>query len=71
MVCERWMDIGKADSSLIKTHLVDNVDGEWYWSINEDGTVNLADDKTGFWERPCHNTRMCLEIMERTRSNKM
>ena len=49
----------------IKAHLVDNADGEWYWSINEDGTVNLADDKAGFWKCPYHNTRMCLEIMER------
>ena len=49
----------------IKTHLLDKADGEWYWSINEDGTVNLTDDKAGFWKCPYHNTRMCLEIMER------
>ena len=99
MICERWMDTGKTDSSLqwwvqcenvighvnlwqyfgnkenlaiaencwdyIKKHLVDKADGEWYWSINEDGTVNLTDDKAGFWKCPYHNTRMCLEIMER------
>ena len=49
----------------IKTRLVDQKNGEWYWSINEDGTVNRTDDKAGFWKCPYHNTRMCLEIMER------
>lgn len=49
----------------IKTHLVDHKNGEWYWSINEDGSVNHNDDKAGFWKCPYHNTRMCLEIMER------
>ncbi len=49
----------------IKERLVDNEGGEWFWSINEDGTVNRDDDKAGFWKCPYHNTRMCLEIIER------
>ncbi len=49
----------------IKERLVDNEGGEWFWSINEDGTVNRTDDKAGFWKCPYHNTRMCLEIIER------
>ena len=48
-----------------KTRLVDQKNGEWFWSINEDGSVNHSDDKAGFWKCPYHNTRMCLEIMER------
>ena len=48
-----------------KTRLVDQKNGEWYWSINEDSSVNHTDDKAGFWKCPYHNTRMCLEIMER------
>lgn len=48
-----------------KTRLVDQKNGEWHWSINEDGSVNHTDDKAGFWKCPYHNTRMCLEIMER------
>lgn len=49
----------------IKTRLIDQKNGEWYWSINEDGSINRNDDKAGFWKCPYHNTRMCLEIMER------
>lgn len=49
----------------IKQHLVDHEHGEWHWSIHADGTVNVVDDKAGFWKCPYHNGRMCMEIMER------
>ena len=49
----------------VKSHLIDWDGGEWYWSIRADGTVNLDDDKAGFWKCPYHNSRMCLEIIER------
>ena len=49
----------------IKDNLVDNINGEWYWSRHSDGTLNTVDDKAGFWKCPYHNSRMCLEIIER------
>ena len=49
----------------VKNHLIDYTNGEWHWSIREDGTVNLDDDKAGFWKCPYHNGRMCLETIER------
>lgn len=49
----------------IKKHLVDYGNGEWHWSVRADGTVNIEDDKAGFWKCPYHNGRMCMEIMER------
>ncbi len=50
----------------IKDNLIDYGNGEWYWSRHQDGSLNLDDDKAGFWKCPYHNSRMCLEIMERT-----
>ncbi len=50
----------------IKDNLIDYENGEWYWSRHKDGSLNLDDDKAGFWKCPYHNSRMCLEIMERT-----
>lgn len=50
----------------IESHLVDRKNGEWFWSIFADGSVNTTDDKAGFWKCPYHNTRACLEIMRRT-----
>lgn len=49
----------------IEDNLVDREHGEWYWSRRPDGTINRADDKAGFWKCPYHNSRMCLEIIER------
>lgn len=49
----------------IKAHLVDYTNGEWYWGVAPDGTPNLRDDHAGFWKCPYHNTRMCLEVIER------
>ena len=49
-----------------KAHIIDRENGEWFWSLRADGTVNRDDDKAGFWKCPYHNGRMCLEIIERT-----
>ena len=53
----------------IKTNLIDWDNGEWFWSRHPDGTLNIVDDKAGFWKCPYHNSRMCLEIIERTAEN--
>lgn len=49
----------------IQRNLIDNKNGEWHWAKLDDGTINMEDDKAGFWKCPYHNSRMCLEIMER------
>lgn len=49
----------------VKQHLIDHKNGEWYWSLRTDGSVNRDDDKAGFWKCPYHNGRMCMEIIER------
>lgn len=49
----------------IREHLVDRKDGEWWWSILPDGTINRSDDKAGFWKCPYHNGRMCMEVASR------
>ena len=50
----------------IKTQIIDWDNGEWHWSRHPDGSLNTVDDKAGFWKCPYHNSRMCLEIIERT-----
>ncbi len=49
----------------IKNNLIDKENGEWFWGIRSDGSINLDEDKAGFWKCPYHNGRMCLEILER------
>lgn len=61
-----YLDLALKVYDYISSNLIDTKNGEWYWSIRADGTVNRDDDKAGFWKCPYHNTRMCLEIMRRT-----
>ena len=49
----------------IKEYLIDHENGEWYWSRRAEGSINRIDDKAGFWKCPYHNTRLCLEIIQR------
>lgn len=58
--------LGKAYQSwgYIKDNIVDHEGGEWFWS-RSDGVVDRSQDKAGFWKCPYHNSRMCLEIIER------
>lgn len=49
----------------IKKNLIDNELGEWFWSRDAERNINKKDDHAGFWKCPYHNSRMCLELMER------
>ena len=57
------MDKAMETWNYIKENLVDNENGEWYWSRKADGDINRVDDKAGFWKCPYHNSRMHLEAL--------
>lgn len=60
---EQALEMAERTWRYIRTRLVDPEQGEWFWSIRADGSVNRTDDKAGFWKCPYHNSRMCLEVM--------
>ena len=43
--------------------VVDHKNGEWYYDVNEKG--KHTGDKAGPWKCPYHNSRMCMELIER------
>ena len=49
----------------IKKNIIDWNCGEWFWSVFENGSINRDEDKAGVWKCPYHNSRMCMEIIER------
>jgi len=49
----------------IKKYLVDSKYGEWYWSVDREGTPQTTKEKAGFWKCPYHNGRACMEIVKR------
>ena len=69
-IYQHFGDTAAADKALhcwqyIKDNLIDLEGGEWFWSRDPERNINRTDDKAGFWKCPYHNSRMCLEIIER------
>ena len=62
---KEYLDLSLAAWRFISDHLVDMQNGEWYWSVNKNLQPNLKEDKAGFWKCPYHDSRMCVEIIER------
>ena len=59
------LELAETAFHYIQTHLMDSENGEWFWAILPDGTPDRTHDKAGFWKCPYHNSRMCIEIIER------
>lgn len=58
-----WKDRADEELKFIEANLM-RPEGEWYWSLRADGTINKTDDLAGFWKCPYHNGRMCLELLD-------
>lgn len=61
---ETYLDIVYKNWDFIKKHILDKQNGEWFWGINRDYSL-IEKDKAGFWKCPYHNSRACLELIER------
>ncbi len=56
----------KAETSwgFIKKYLLDTNNGEWFWGVDENHRMT-GNDKISMWKCPYHNSRACLEMIER------
>ena len=52
----------------VKKHIHDKNCGEWYWGVHEDYSPMKQEDKVGVWKCPYHNSRACIEIINRINS---
>lgn len=55
-----WLERAERCWSFVRKYLV-RPDGEWTWRYPE----NPEDPVAGFWKCPYHNSRMCLELLNR------
>lgn len=62
---EEYLKISCSSWSFISDHIIDREKGEWFWSVDNNMIQNVKEDKAGFWKCPYHDSRMCLEIIER------
>ena len=59
-----WLDRMKTQWQSIRRLIVDKrEDGEWYWSVHEDGTLTER-PMVEEWKCPYHNGRMCLRLLQ-------
>lgn len=49
----------------IKEKIIDRRLGEWYWRVDDRGNPYENEDKAGFWKCPYHNSRACMEGIQR------
>jgi cellobiose epimerase len=52
----------------VKRYIHDKDCGEWFWGVNEDYSPMSEEDKVGIWKCPYHNSRACIEIINRINS---
>ncbi|UYO04653.1 AGE family epimerase/isomerase [Paenibacillus sp. PSB04] len=61
----RFLDLIDRMWTYTKTHIIDSRGGgEWYWSVQADGQPDRR-EIAGPWKCPYHNSRFCIEIIER------
>lgn len=51
--------------SFIDNYIIDKENGEWFHSVSEDRIIHKNMEKAGPWKCPYHNSRMCIEIINR------
>jgi len=52
-----------------KNYILDKSNGEWVWGVTENYTV-MDKEKVGIWKCPYHNSRACIQLINRIRSLK-
>ncbi|SFD31772.1 AGE family epimerase/isomerase [Spirosoma endophyticum] len=61
---KQFLDKSVSSWEFIKKYLLDLKNGEWYSGVSSDHKI-LGNDKISMWKCPYHNSRSCLEMLER------
>jgi len=52
----------------IENFIVDKQNREWYWRVTREGKPTPFDPKVSAWKAPYHNSRACIEIINRLKT---
>jgi len=61
----KYLDQAILTWQFIRDKIIDTKDGEWYFKVDKNGNPYMEEDKAGIWKCPYHNSRACLEILNR------
>lgn len=60
-----YLDAASRTWEFIKLRMIDKEYGEWFRTVEEDGTPRYKEPKSSMWNCPYHNSRMGFEIEAR------
>ncbi|MCO6176039.1 AGE family epimerase/isomerase [Flavobacterium sp. NRK F10] len=61
---EKYFTTAEKNWDFIKRFIIDKENGEWIWGIHGDYS-KIINDKAGLWKCPYHNSRACIELIDR------
>jgi mannobiose 2-epimerase len=62
---ERYLKQSLKSWEFVQEFIHDKTCGEWYWGVKADYSPMKKEDKVGIWKCPYHNSRACIEIVNR------
>jgi mannobiose 2-epimerase len=62
---EKYLQLSLNNWNFVKEHIIDKENGEWFWGVYADGGVMKNEDKVGIWKCCYHNSRACIEVINR------
>jgi len=65
---EVFADAARTIWDFIDKRVIDRENGEWFWRVLGDGSIDESEPKVSEWKGPYHNTRMCLEMLRRLKA---
>jgi mannobiose 2-epimerase len=62
---EKFLKRSMQSWEFVKRYMLDKDLGEWYWGVNAEYSPMKLEEKAGIWKCPYHNSRACIEIINR------
>jgi cellobiose epimerase len=62
---QKYFDVAQNIWQFIEDYIVDKKGGEWFWAVDAKGNVDKTKPKVSEWKCPYHNSRACIEIIQR------
>jgi mannobiose 2-epimerase len=62
---KHFLEAAARSWEFIEKFIIDHENGEWFWRVSKAGVPSQDEHKVDPWKCPYHNTRTCIELMER------
>lgn len=62
---QHFLDAAQRSWNFIEKCIIDHKHGEWFWRVSKACVPSAEEHKVDPWKCPYHNTRTCIEVMQR------